>query len=177
MRLVYEVQRSDVESLMQYHFAHGAATAGMRTLTSVVFPAVVAVAFTIMGVAQAAWILPVMGIVLGLVLRVVLPRIMRWSIRASVARSLAQGRIASTLGRHELVISDDGLVDRAAGEEYLHLWDELVDVVPLSDRAYVYLGPRQAYVIPQAGVREGDYQGFVRQLQKRLVASGEEAGA
>jgi hypothetical protein len=176
MRLVYEVQRSDLESLMHYHYEHAAATASLRALTQIVLPGVVAAAFSVLGIVQGAWILPVMGILLGLLLRAVLPRIMRWSIRASVARSLAQGTGASTLGRHELELSDDGLVDHAADLEYLHPWDELVDVVTLPDRAYIYLGPRQAYVIPQRGVREGDYQGFVRQLQKRLAAPSEEAG-
>ena len=177
MRLVYEVQRSDLELLLQHHYEHGAATAGLRTLTRFVLPGVVACAFTALGIVQRAWILPIVGIILGLMLRVILPRMMRWSIRASIARSLAQGHTTNTLGRHELEITDDGLVDHAADEEYLHPWDELTDVAEQGERAYIYLGLRQAYVISRRGVREGDYQGFVRNLQKRLTAPNEAAEA
>ena len=173
MRLVYEVQRADLETLLQYHYEHGNASAGMRALTRLVLPGLVAVAFSVVGVVQRAWILPVIGLVLALALRAALPRIMRFSVRASIARSLAQGATAGALGRHELELSDEGLVDRAAGQEYLHSWDELTSVDLLSDRALIYLGPRQAYVIPQRGVREGDYLGFVRRLQKRLEAPEE----
>ncbi len=170
MRIVYNVSRADLEALMQHHYEHGAATAGLRTATQWVLPALVAGVMTVLGIVQGAWPLPIIGILLALMLRVVLPRTMQWSIRVSVARAIAQGGHRA-LGRHELEITDDGLVDHADGEEYLHPWDELVDVVTLPERAFIYLGPRAAYVLSRQGVLEGDYQGFVRVLQKRLEAS------
>lgn len=169
MRIVYEVGRADLEALMLHHYEHGAATAGLRAATQLVLPVLVAGGLTVLGVVQGAWPLPIIGILLALVLRAVLPRTMQWSIRVSVARAIAQSG-GRALGRHELEITDDGLVDHADAEEYLHTWEELVDVVALPERAYVYLGPREAYVLPRRGVLEGDYQGFVRGLEKRLEA-------
>ena len=169
MRIVYEVQRADLEALMLHHYEHGAATAGLRIATELVLPTLVAGGLTVLGIVQGAWPLPIIGILLALVLRVVLPRTMQWSIRVSVVRAIAQGA-GRAMGRHELEITEDGLVDHADGEAYLHPWDELIDVVALPERAYVYLGPREAYVLPRRGVLEGDYQGFVRNLEKRLEA-------
>jgi hypothetical protein len=168
MRIVYEVSRTDIEGLMLYHYQHGAATAALRTFAQYVLPAVVLGGFTVWGIVQGAWPLPVFGALLAIMLRALMPRTMAWSIRASVARILAQGGADRLLGRHTLEIREDGLVDCSDVENYVHPWDELVDVVTLPDRAYVYVGAREAYVIVRERVREGDYQGFVRNLQKRL---------
>ncbi|NLG27503.1 MAG: YcxB family protein [Chloroflexi bacterium] len=171
MRIAYDVTRADIEGLMLYHYQHGAATSALRTVTQLVLPAIAAGGLTVWGIVQGAWPLPILGLLLGLVLRLVMPRTMAWSIRASVARILAQGGSDRLLGRHALEIREDGLVDCADDEDYLHPWDELADVVALPDRAYVYVGAREAYVIARERVREGDYQGFVRNLEKRLEST------
>ena len=167
MHIVYEVRRQDIEALLRYHHEYSQATAGARLLARRVLPLVVLGAFVVLGVASGLWVYAIMGLASALLLLAVLPRITRWNIQQAIARSLAQGSQLGMLGRHELSLTPTGLLERVGEDAYEYPWEAITQVVRLADRTIIYLGATQAYVLPQAGVVSGDYEGFVREVERQ----------
>lgn len=168
MELVYTDTVDDLVAFHLYHYDHDRGQRAMQTLVSLI-PAIIVLVFVLLESRQGHT--PVMGLVgvgVAVVLAVVMRRFLRQRMAQTARRAYAQGRGRRTLGRHQLKLTDEGLVERAGKETYTTPWSAITQVVETADAVYIYCGRTAGMVIPRARVRQGDLVAFVEAVRAHL---------
>jgi ABC-type multidrug transport system fused ATPase/permease subunit len=76
----------------------------------------------------------------------------------------------SQIGEHKLSFNDIGITEESAASVGTTAWRGIERIKSTPDHTFIYVGPVSAYVIPRAGVIEGDYNSFVAELVQRYDA-------
>jgi hypothetical protein len=64
------------------------------------------------------------------------------------------------IGRHELILTDESLIEETAVNTTAHALDGMVGVVRRPRHTLIYVAPGQAHVIPDDGIVGGDHVTF-----------------
>jgi hypothetical protein len=95
--------------------------------------------------------------------------LLSWELDRYVRRLYAEGRNQTTLGRHELELTAETLVERTSCTEAAMRLEAIERVVTDEGYTFIYVSAMAAHVVPQHAVLEGDYEAFVAALRERLV--------
>ncbi len=118
------------------------------------------------------WTTPILGAVGGVSYYLWFPRTMRKSTAKLVKRTLAESNSGTFPKEHELEITeDDMLIEREGGSETRTPISKIGGVFHDNQRAYVYIAPNAAHVVPHGSIKEGDYNEFVELLVSKLDAT------
>jgi hypothetical protein len=101
----------------------------------------------------------------------------RKSIEKHIGKLYSKRQKQLIPGERELEIDGDRLIERSEHVE-TNAGFEVVEKIGLSpDYAFIYIGPLRAYIIPKSKVAEGDYEGFVGEVKRRIEQRSEPGGA
>ncbi|MDD4735785.1 MAG: YcxB family protein [Kiritimatiellae bacterium] len=70
--------------------------------------------------------------------------------------------------RHELELTEAGLVERTDVGEHHVLFQGIERVDSTATHSYLFIGTMQAHVIPHAKITEGDLSAFLDELKRRM---------
>jgi hypothetical protein len=85
-------------------------------------------------------------------------------------RLLREGQNIGTFGPKELEITDAALVGHSLHADSTLAWAAVERVAENKRYAFIYISATEAYVIPRAKVKEGDYDSFVEAVKQKLAA-------
>lgn len=72
----------------------------------------------------------------------------------------------SVICEHLLEITNDGMHEKTALNEWWGKWAAIQQITVERDMAFIYIGPLQAHIIPRSRVVEGDFDSFVATAQR-----------
>ncbi|MEN6479423.1 MAG: YcxB family protein [Anaerolineales bacterium] len=168
MEIVYTDTVDDLVAFHLYYYDHDRGQRALQTLVSLI-PAIIVLVFVVLQSRQGRT--PVMGLVgvaVAVLLTVGMRRFLRKRMAETARRAYAQGRAKRTLGRHQLKLTDEGLVEIAGKETYTTPWSAITQVAETADAVYIYCGRTAGMVIPRARVRQGDLAAFVEAVRAHL---------
>ena len=101
--------------------------------------------------------------VLSALLGVILPYVQFWQMandpkffKKRVTKMYGKGYEKTLLCEHELIVSESGFIDRTTYHEGKFSWGSLHHIESEPDFTYLYVGPKNAIVIPHKNIIEGD---------------------
>lgn len=168
MEISYQVAPDDVVAF-NIHVTETAP--GLRMLMLAV-TAIVAIALSWM-VAVGTSSTPVgvaAGVVGGMLYLLTAPRLLRASVAAIVRRRLRSAR-SPLLGDHSMEITPDALIGTTRGAGSQTLLAAIRRVERHDERTFIYVTDDSAFILPRAGVTDGDYDAFVDALQLAATAA------
>jgi hypothetical protein len=119
-----------------------------------------------LGLLLIVTVFPIIAVAYALIYR----RLMRRAVLALIAEEKAEkGR----LGRHKIVLSDDGLIETTAVGESRTAWTGIDRIEQDADYIFIYTAPVQAHVIPKrafAGSKSDEFYEFARRRHADAVA-------
>lgn len=117
---------------------------------------------------------PVVPIMLGaaaVLCALVLPVTYRRNLRRVVKAAYAEGKNRAFFVRQTMRLEDDSLALESVAMSSRIKWEYIERVDVTDDYLFVYLSALSAYVAPAHGIIRGDYDYFVREVQKRWRAA------
>ena len=84
------------------------------------------------------------------------------------------GRQQGLIGKHSLVITDKGIMESTERYEKNYHWAGIERIVEVPGYTYIFTGSSGAYIVPEYGIVEGDYNGFIVELKHRWEQSQKE---
>jgi hypothetical protein len=98
----------------------------------------------------------------------------RWVIRHAIRQLLKDERPdRGQLGRHRVILSDDGVVESTAVNQSRTAWAGVDRVEQSSDYIFLYTSPAAAHVIPKRAFKDAEQaEAFFRLARSRKEAVG-----
>jgi hypothetical protein len=98
----------------------------------------------------------------------------RWVIRHAIRQLLKDERPdRGQLGRHRVILSDDGVVESTAVNQSRTAWAGVDRVEQSSDYIFLYTSPAAAHVIPKRAFKDAEQaEAFFRRARSRKDAVG-----
>lgn len=90
------------------------------------------------------------------------------TVRKLVTRMYKEGRDKGIFHRMVLRVDDDGLFMATRNRDEKIYWPAVERVVRDARHTYIYIGPIQAYVIPEARIESGDLDAFLCRLNQEV---------
>jgi hypothetical protein len=90
----------------------------------------------------------------GLIYLLLIPFLIKRSVRRKVRIILSKKENQHVLDDAEIILSDDGIVDRDTYSESKYNWDAIVHHADTSDSVYLYTNSYHAIVIPKRAIRD-----------------------
>jgi YcxB-like protein len=186
MRIVYENTLEDIAAFSRYHYDNSPAIRRLRLyLLGIALVAgalcSVAVLRLLGGDTLATWLSATLAATIVGIMLVAVPK--RWSSwfwnsygRRYIARAYSEGRNRALFGRHELQFSEDGVSERTEVGELNLRWSAIERIQCTDDYTFIYVSAVSALVLPRARVTEGDYGGFIADLERRWTMGCRSSG-
>jgi hypothetical protein len=189
MRIRYEVTFDDQMALFQYQAVRVGRTPFMRLLWSMVrwlFPVIYLGAGVVSCV--LAWPSPPDGVTIFFLVIAILfsvvwlivardfPRFARWTNTRMLRHWEREWTENGTIGPQELELTADDLVRRNSFIEFRMRYSYVENVTTECEFTFVVTTPSPTFVIPHAGVTEGDPDEFVAALRQKIAGTPSAAG-
>jgi hypothetical protein len=94
----------------------------------------------------------------------------RRSIRKRLARFLNENT-TGLIGRHELELSEDGLIGRSAANETKTAYSAIQKIVSTNDHTFVYISGMSGHIVPHRSIPNSQAIAFVSELHRRTAPS------
>lgn len=176
MNIIYTVGVDDVVAFNKHYASHAPHMKRMRKRTMIVATLFIFWLVALMSVFTQSWFIFLAGILATAAFAYTFPREYDKFIQRSVAKSLQEGSNKSTLGQHELEITDAGITERNAVTVYSTTWAGIEKIETTPTHAFIYLGSSMAHIIPVSSITTGHLSAFLDELHKRKD-SPQEAGS
>lgn len=72
------------------------------------------------------------------------------------------------LCEHTLEVTDTGVIETTPVGQNITNWTGILRIVETPSHAFIYIGSNMAHVIPRARLLDGDMEGFIRELKRKL---------
>jgi len=170
MKIVYDVSLDDMVEFQYFHILNS--PAGKKMLTEGQWwESILFLGFTL-GVSWALlstfWFwnaaVPVI-VVAAYMLHRRFPQRAEQRIREHALAMVTEGDNSGILGRHEMVLTEDGIEEKTEVGGQSNDWGSIDRIVTDGDTTYIYVGPLWAHILPKKGVVEGNYNLFVSALK------------
>lgn len=97
------------------------------------------------------------------------------SMDRQIRRLYKEGANKGVIGRHELEIDDDGLVERTEVNETRQSWRGVERIAETDEHAFIYISSMAAHVIPKHSMTVGDPDAFIDRAKELWCAENPEA--
>ena len=114
------------------------------------------------------WIDILVFLFIGFAYLFMLSSFVKGSVRRKVKDTLSKKENQHVLDEAEIIISDDGIIDRDTNTESKYNWDAVVRLAETTDSYYLYTNSYHAIVIPRRVVDSSQQQELTRLLSKNL---------
>ncbi|SDI09238.1 YcxB-like protein [Desulfosporosinus hippei DSM 8344] len=95
------------------------------------------------------------------------PKRIRKIVTRKISRMLEQGKNQSVIGRHDLTLSNTGIVDLSENSEAKTQYTEIHDIVEDKEHIYIYVNANSAHIIPNRIFENLDKKNEVLALLKQ----------
>jgi peroxiredoxin len=157
VKIRYEQTLDDLVAFNLFHSENSAAVRKWRKSLMAMLAAILVLSLIFFGVLFRSVVPAMVGVVPVAALLLLLPRRIRTVSIARLRQLLSEGANRSSLGLHEMMLSDGVLVDAHELREQRISFKGLERVVATTDYIFVYVNSASALVVSRAGVREGDF--------------------
>lgn len=113
-------------------------------------------------------ILAILSVAISLPMFFLYPYYFRYQNKKQITKLHDKGSYEGVLGRHEMTITDEHLIDHSTNNLSKIQWSSIVGVETLAAHTFVYTGDVTAYIIPHNKLSEGNVAQFVSALNEVL---------
>lgn len=97
------------------------------------------------------------------------PYIIKMDMRRQILESYGEEERAEILGDHQLVITQEHLLDKTpGGNKHKMLWEDMVRVEYVKDYVHIYIDLDSAVIIPVKTMKSGKLEQFSEQAEKMI---------
>jgi hypothetical protein len=179
--MVFSFELDDAIVFQRFHMDQSPTIRRVRRITFVVAILVAILLFggtlRLLGdTSIVPWVSCAVGTIGVTILYLLIPKQLRsklWNLCSDplVRKMYAEGKNKAALGRKEIELEDDALTIRSPVSETTLLLRAIERIASTDQYTFIYLSSVEAIVVNRSKVIEGDYDGFVAELDRRLEAT------
>lgn len=170
VKITYENSLEDLVAFNRYHFAHSPTARRSRSFLLWLSPLCILLFLVPLALAERSLGLMAIALISATLCALVAPWILRTSMERQVRKLYSEGANKGTIGKHELELTEDELIERTSYGEQRTRLQAFERVITTSGYTFIYVSALMAHVIPQNAVLDGDYNCFVERIKQRLAA-------
>jgi hypothetical protein len=167
MKIRYENSLADLVAFNRYHCEHSPTVRRTRGRVTWVLPFCILIFVVPLSLMERAPGLLAAGATFATLYALIAPEFFRRSIDRQARKLYSEGVNKSTLGEHELELTEGDLIERTLYGEQRTRLQAIERVVTDNGYSFVYLSAVMAHVIPHDAVLEGDYEVFIERIKQK----------
>lgn len=169
--LKYTITIDDLIAFNMYHFENSPSMQREFHRSQRGIPGVIFILSLFQAILESKIQVLIHGLVVALLFYVFFTYSYYSSIKRNAKRMLREGSGKGIIGEHILERTDTEIVERTNFNEMKNNIASLERIGASSEHAFIYISSIHAHVIPRSSIIEGDFEGFLQELNRKVEAT------